>query len=132
MNREIKFKAKRLDNQEWVCGYFYEENDNTYIIENRQKESKLNRNITYQVDPNTVCQFTGLKDKNGKEVWEHDILAYSSLKGEVVFSKSSFCFRREDNGFDYTFSILRIIDDEICYCHIIGNKFDGKKNEEEK
>lgn len=66
MNREIKFKAKRLGNQEWVCGYFYEENDNTYIIENRQEESKLNRNITYQVNPNTVCQFTGMKDVNGK------------------------------------------------------------------
>ena len=58
----IKFKAKRLDGKGWVCGYFYEENDNTYIIENRQEESKLNRNITYQVDPSTVCLFTGLKD----------------------------------------------------------------------
>lgn len=49
--KDIKFKAKRLDGKGWVCGYFYEENDNTYIIENRQEESKLNRNITYQVDP---------------------------------------------------------------------------------
>ena len=55
MNRTIKFKAKRLDNNSWVFGYFYEENDNTYIIENRQKESKLNRNLTYKVDPSTVC-----------------------------------------------------------------------------
>lgn len=47
----IKFKALRLDGKGWVCGYFYEENGNTYIIENRQKESKLNRNLTYQVDP---------------------------------------------------------------------------------
>lgn len=47
----IKFKAKRLDGKGWVCGYFYEENGNTYIIENRQKESKLNRNLSYQVDP---------------------------------------------------------------------------------
>ena len=35
----IKFKAKRLDGKGWVCGYFYEENDNTYIIENRQKSA---------------------------------------------------------------------------------------------
>lgn len=64
----IKFKAKRLDNGKWCEGYFYEENGNTYIIENRQKESKLNRNLTYQVDPSTVCQFTGLTDCEGNEV----------------------------------------------------------------
>lgn len=70
----IKFKAKRLDGKGWGCGYFYEENDNTYIIENRQKESKLNRNLTYQVDPSTVCMFTGLRDRDGKEIWEGDIV----------------------------------------------------------
>jgi hypothetical protein len=46
----IKFKAKRLDNGKWVYGYFYEENGNTYIIENRQKESMLNRNIGNKFD----------------------------------------------------------------------------------
>ena len=75
----IKFKAKRIDGKGWVCGYFYEENGNTYIIENRQKESKLNRNPTYQVDPSTVCQFTGLIDCEGNEIWEHDLIHFVGI-----------------------------------------------------
>ena len=67
---DIKFKAKRLDNLEWVEGYFYAECGNAYIIEDRQKHSMLNRNEAVLVNPSTVCQFTGLKDKNGKDVWE--------------------------------------------------------------
>ena len=76
----IKFKAKRLDNGKWVEGYFYAECGNTYIIENRQEESMLNRNITYEVDTDTICQFTGLKDCKGKEIFEHDQSYYTIFK----------------------------------------------------
>ena len=127
MERVIKFKAKSIIENKWLYGSLVKSPLGTYI--EWYEDSICNRE---EVKPFTVCQFTGMKDKNGVEIWEHDILAYSSLKGEVVFSKSSFCFRREDNGFDYTFSILCIMNDEICYSHIIGNKFDGKKNKEEK
>ena len=65
---DIKSKAKRFNNNTWVEGYFYSECGNTYIIENCQKESKLNRNLTYNIDPSTVCQFTGLKDYNGNKI----------------------------------------------------------------
>ena len=88
----IKFKAKRLDNGEWVCGYFYEENGNTYIIENRQKESMLNRNVTYEVDPSTVCQFTGMADCKGNEIWEGDIVDVRGVKAEVIWNQDALAF----------------------------------------
>ena len=90
----IKFKAKRLDGKGWICGYFYEENGNTYIIENRQKESMLNRNVTYQVDPSTVCMFTGLTDCKGNEIWEHDLLQSQETKAiyEVAWNQGNTSF----------------------------------------
>ena len=124
--RQIKFKAKRLDGKGWVCGYFYEENGNTYIIENRQKESKLNRNLTYKVDPSTVCQFTGLKDCEGKEIWECDIVErviYDLFKGSAkvksVIEYLDGAFVAITDGIPYSLYFK--------YIKVVGNKFDKEK-----
>ena len=122
----IKFKAKRLDGKGWVCGYFYEENDDTYIIENRQKESKLNRNITYQVDPSTVCQFTGLKDKNGEEVWEHDLLKFITER-EVIIGSTGIFLKRETHLLPLRETTIK--DDKLVRWSNHGSKFDRKEGE---
>lgn len=128
MEREIKFKAKRLDNGEWCEGYFYEENGNTYIIENRQKESMLNRNVTYEVDPSTICQFTELKDCKGNEIWEGDIIRNPEFpfeKRTVTWSNNSSCFMPidEDGCKDRDFSFLVL----FKKWNVVGNKFDKEK-----
>ena len=119
----IKFKAKRLDNGKWVEGYFYAECGNTYIIENRQEESMLNRNITYEVDPSTVCQFTGLKDCKGREVWEHDLIHFVGFThtAEVIWSECDYAFMVA-SGNEPLYWLSEVL--EIGKIERVGNKFD--------
>lgn len=121
--REIKFKAKRLDNGEWIEGYFYKECDNTYIIEDRQSESMLNRNEAILVDPSTVCQFTGLTDCDGKEICEGDLLAEKGYpEFEVGYFDCAFTASYVgDNMFIYNLITLS------KYCTVCGSKFDKEK-----
>lgn len=122
----IKFKAKRLDNNTWVEGYFYAECGNTYIIEDRQSESMLNRNEAHQVDPLTVCQFTGLKDCKDNEIFEHDLIHFVGHKpiGEVIWSEEDYAFMiaSENEPLYWLSDVL-----EIGKIERVGNKFDKEK-----
>ncbi|RHA86731.1 YopX family protein [Segatella copri] len=127
----IKFKAKRLDNNTWVEGYFCVECGNTYIIEDRQSESMLNRNEAHQVDPLTVCQFTGLKDCVGNEIWECDMLSNvtnDSPDGIVVFKYGAFSLLAK-NGRDFCVALTYLMSekDSLNRFKVVGNKFDKEK-----
>ena len=122
----IKFKAKRLDNNTWVEGYFYAECGNTYIIEDRQSESMLNRNEAHQVDPSTVCQFTGLKDCEGNELYEHDLIHFVGFThtAEVIWSEGNYAFMVVSEN-KHSYWLHNVI--KVCRIERIGNKFDKKK-----
>lgn len=81
MNDRYLFKAKRLDNGEWAVGYYGVIGERSVIIEKCAGnyycpdtcESRHGNQI-HEVNSKTICQCTGLKDKNGKLIWENDII----------------------------------------------------------
>lgn len=97
MEDRYLFKAKRIDNGEWVQGYYakgldvFNDCEEAHIIfePNTAFYSSGETDGWHKVDPSTICQCTGLKDKNGKRVWENDIVnaITSNNLGEPVYIK---------------------------------------------
>nr|DAH94659.1 MAG TPA: YopX protein [Caudoviricetes sp.] len=94
--REILFKAKRKDNGEWVEGYYVYDNvkNKAFICATRLLYEWLPKVMWIEVDPNTICQFTGMTDKNGVRIWKNDIIKYhfGEIYAPIKYGYYQNCF----------------------------------------
>ena len=137
--REILFKAKRIDNGEWVEGYYlrdqYHRSGKDIIF--YRKDSDRFTVYTNIIDIETLCQFTGLYDKNGKKIWENDILmahldefypedaTYETIEWGVAgwAAHETSNIDREHGSVDREY----LDEFDLKHFEVVGNIFDNKE-----
>lgn len=90
MERKILFKAKRLDNGEWLEGYYRGNKEGQAFITRKDGTP-----LTFEVYPSTICQYTGLTDMKGREIWEHDYITDYPNCGEVIYVDGGFAMHSD-------------------------------------
>ena len=131
MQDRYLFRAKRLDNGQWVQGFICKKKYKSNKFYISCFHDKDDNEQFFAIDPDTICQCTGLKDKNGHLIWENDIVAYwdsystesglaeADCIGKVVWDDETISFQVTNRLSAESYEVLG---DE---CSVIGNVFDN-------
>ena len=134
--REILFKAKRIDNGEWVEGLIWKKKYNSNKIFISCFPDEDDNEEAFVVDSKTICQYTGLTDKNGNKIWENDVVKYhfGNDVAPIRFGEYQSCFDSTKTGhigFYVDWNCKRALRKDLGYwvnmidCNVIGNIFDN-------
>lgn len=131
MNREIIFRGKIIDNGEWAYGSLVVEEDKYYIALNINDNIKRDDYDVYMLEviPKTVGQYTGLHDKNGKAIYEGNIVKVNDeIIAEVIWENDYlgyFLYANEENSIDSFENGEQPLYDYWGSIEVIGNIYDN-------
>ena len=130
--REILFKAKQIDNGEWIEGCLVIDHSRSNLFEYRMQPVESGVLYTPPIYPETLCQFTGLCDKYGNKIWENDIVkTVSDIYTPVKFGlyATGFALEECNQGFYVDFPDETYLRHELGYWNnkveVRGNIFDN-------
>ena len=137
--RKILFKAKRKDNGEWVEGNYYESKmSGCYILTPKLKIRKgdgvaiEDDFLVFEIDPETLCQYIGKTDKNGRKIFERDIVGFLDITSTENGCSEHYCIEEvvwdDEEGCFHVINRLSAESWEVLdECEVLGNVFDYKE-----